>query len=469
VTADTDVSLGGPASVWQHTLPPEDRGAPRPPLGGDTTADVCIVGAGYTGLWTAYYLSCADPSLDVVLLDARTAGFGASGRNGGWCSALLPQSVDAMAPRHGADASLAMRRTMQRSVDEVGEVARTEGIDCHWHKGGTVVVARTPAQLARARAEVAHDRRWRGIDGLQLLDGAQVRERLTVPDALGGTWTPHCAVLHPARLARGLARVVERRGVRVHENTRALELRSGQVRTDRGTVRARHVVRATEAWTAQLPGSRRELVPVYSLVIATAPLPQAVWSRLGLRDRETFSEHRHVIVYGQRTADDRLVFGGRGAPYHYGSAVRPTYDTKARVFATLDRALAELLPDGAPYDVTHRWGGPLAISRDWHASVRFDPRTGLASAGGYVGDGVASANLAGRTLADLLLGRTSALTRLPWVGHTSPQWEPEPLRWLGVNAGLRIAAAADATEARSGQATPASRALSGLLGRLTGS
>jgi glycine/D-amino acid oxidase-like deaminating enzyme len=469
VTADTDVSLGGPASVWQHTLPPEDRGAPRPPLGGDTTADVCIVGAGYTGLWTAYYLSCADPSLDVVLLDARTAGFGASGRNGGWCSALLPQSVDAMAPRHGADASLAMRRTMQRSVDEVGQVARAEGIDCHWRKGGTVVVARSPAQLARARAEVAHDRRWGGIDGLELLDGAQVRERLAVPDALGGTWTPHCAVLHPARLARGLARVVERRGVRVHENTRALELRSGQVRTDRGTVRARHVVRATEAWTAQLPGSRRELVPVYSLVIATAPLPQAVWSRLGLRDRETFSEHRHVIVYGQRTADDRLVFGGRGAPYHYGSAVRPTYDTKARVFATLDRALAELLPDGAPYDVTHRWGGPLAISRDWHASVRFDPRTGLASAGGYVGDGVASANLAGRTLADLLLGRTSALTRLPWVGHTSPRWEPEPLRWLGVNAGLRIAAAADATEARSGQPTPVSRALSGLLGRLTGS
>jgi glycine/D-amino acid oxidase-like deaminating enzyme len=263
--------------------------------------------------------------------------------------------------------------------------------------------------------------------------------------------------------------VVERRGVRLHEQTRALELRPGAVRTDRGTVRARLVVRATEAWTPQLPGSRREVVPVYSLVIATEPLPDSVWSRLGLHDRATFSEHRHVIVYGQRTADDRLVFGGRGAPYHYGSAVRPAYDSDPGVFATLERALADLLPDGAPYSVTHRWGGPLGIARDWHAAVRFDPGTGLASAGGYVGDGVASTNLAGRTLADLLLGHRSSLTTLPWVGHASPRWEPEPLRWLGVNAGLRVAAAADATEARTGRSTPVSRALSGLLGRLTGS
>jgi glycine/D-amino acid oxidase-like deaminating enzyme len=469
VTADADGSVGGATPLWQDTLPTQDRGGPRPPLDGDTTADVCIVGAGYTGLWTAYYLTRADPSLDIVLLDAETAGFGASGRNGGWCSALLPQGIDAMARRHGADASLAMRRAMQRTVDEVGEVAAVEGIDCHWQKGGTLVVARTPAQLERARAEVAHDARWGGIDGLRLLDAAEMQERLAVPDAVGGTWTPHCAALHPARLARGLARVVERRGVRLHEGTRALELRPGEVRTDRGTVHARQVVRATEAWTPQLPGSRRELVPVYSLVIATEPLPGSVWSRLGLRGRETFSEHRHVIVYGQRTADDRLVFGGRGAPYHYGSAVRPAYDRDPGVFATLERALADLLPDGAPYVVTHRWGGPLGIARDWHAAVRFDPVTGLASAGGYVGDGVASTNLAGRTVADLLLGRRSSVTSLPWVGHTSPRWEPEPLRWLGVNAGLRVAAAADATETRSGRSTPVSRALSGLLGRLTGS
>jgi glycine/D-amino acid oxidase-like deaminating enzyme len=455
--------------LWQDTLPTVDREAQRPPLDGDTTADVCVVGAGYTGLWTAYYLTRADPSLDVVVLDARTAGFGASGRNGGWCSALLPQSVDAMARRHGPEASVAMRRAMQRTVDEVGEVAATEGIDCHWAKGGTVVVARGAAQLERARAEVAHDLRWGGVDGLRLLDAGQVRERLAVPDAVGGTWTPHCAAVHPARLARGLARVVEARGVRLHEGTRALDVRPGEVRTDRGRVRARLVVRATEAWTPQLPGSRRDVVPVYSLVVATEPLPATVWSRLGLSERETFSEHRNVVVYGQRTADGRLVFGGRGAPYHYGSGVRPAFDADAGVFATLERALAELLPDAAAFAVTHRWGGPLGIARDWHAAVRFDPATGLASAGGYVGDGVATSHLAGRTLADLLLGRTTSRTALPWVGHRSPPWEPEPLRWLGVNAGLRLAAAADAVEARAGRATTTSRALTGLLGRLTGS
>ena len=459
---------GGTRPVWQDTLADEDRAGPRPPLGGDTSADVCIVGGGYTGLWTAYYLTRADPSLDVVVLEAQTAGFGASGRNGGWCSALLPQGIDAMARRHGRAASLAMRRTMQRTVDEVGDVAAAEGIDCHWHKGGTVVVARNEAQLERARAEVAHDLRWDGIEGLRLLDAGQVRERLAVPDAVGGTWTPHCAALHPARLARGLARTVESRGVRLFEGTTALELRPGEVRTDRGTVKAPLIVRATEAWTPRLPGSRRDVVPVYSLVVATEPLPGSVWSRLGLADRETFSEHRHVIVYGQRTADDRLVFGGRGAPYHFGSRVRPAFDSEPSVFATLERALAAMLPDVAPFAVTHRWGGPLGIARDWHAAVRFDPATGLAIAGGYVGDGVATTNLAGRTLADLLLGRSTPLTKLPWVGHRSRAWEPEPLRWLGVNTGLRLAAVADATEARSGRATLGSRALGSLLGRLTG-
>ena len=458
----------GTRPLWQDTLAAPDRSGPRPALGGDTTADVCIVGGGYTGLWTAYYLTRADPSLDVVVLEAETAGFGASGRNGGWCSALLPQGVDALARRHGRPASLAMRRTMQQTVDEVGEVVAVEGIDCHWHKGGTVLVARNEAQLERARAEVAHDLRWDGVEGLRLLDAGQVRERLAVPDALGGTWTPHCAVLHPARLARGLARVVESRGVRLFEGTTALDLRPGEVRTDRGTVKAPLVVRATEAWTPRLPGSRRDVVPVYSLVVATEPLPAAVWSRLGLADRETFSEHRHVIVYGQRTADDRLVFGGRGAPYHFGSRVRPAFDSEPSVFATLERALADMLPGVAPFAVTHRWGGPLGITRDWHAAVRFDADTGLASAGGYVGDGVATTNLAGRTLADLLLGRSTRLTELPWVGHRSRAWEPEPLRWLGVNAGLRLAAAADATEARTGRSTPVSRSLDSLLARLTG-
>ena len=451
-------------SLWHATLPSDDALTPRPPLDGDTTADVCIVGAGYTGLWTAYYLSMLDPTLDILVVEAQTAGFGASGRNGGWCSALLPQGLEAMARRHGRQAALAMRHAMHATVTEVGDVIAREGIDCDWAHGGTVVVARSLAQLERARQEVAVDQSWGGVDGLTLLDADATREHIGVAGALGSTYTPHCARIHPARLARGLAGLLERRGVRIAERTRATAIEPGRVRTDRGVVTAPRVVRATEAWTPQLAGHRRDVVPVYSLVIATEPLPASFWDVGGLARGETFSEHRHLIVYGQRTADDRLVFGGRGAPYHFGSAVRPEFDIEPKVFAGLQGALVDLFPGVAPFEVTHRWGGPLGIARDWHAAVRFDPETGIASAGGYVGDGVSTTNLAGRTLADLLTGRTSALTALPWVNHRVRRWEPEPLRWLGVNAGLRLATAADAEEARTGRASR----LAPLLAKLTG-
>ena len=223
------------------------------------------------------------------------------------------------------------------------------------------------------------------------------------------------------------------------------------------------VVRATEGWTSTLPGHARTSVPVYSLVIATEPLSAAVWDEIGLRRRETFSDHRHLIVYGQRTADDRLVFGGRGAPYHFGSRIRPEFDRDDRVFAALHATLLDLFPVLRGTRFTHAWGGPLGIARDWHASVGLDRGTGLAWAGGYVGDGVTTTNLAGRTLRDLVLGRDTELIRLPWVGHRSPAWEPEPLRWLGINAGLRAMTLADTEESLTRRPSLLARAVTPLL------
>ena len=199
-------------------------------------------------------------------------------------------------------------------------------------------------------------------------------------------------------------------------------------------------------------------------MIATEPLPAAAWDEVGLAEREVFADHRHVVIYGQRTVDDRLAFGGRGAPYHWGSRIDPGFDSEPSVFADLEQTLTELFPVLRGYAVTHRWGGPLGIPRDWHPSVGYDPVARLGWAGGYVGDGVAATNLAGRTLAHLILGRASPLTELPWVGHRSPAWEPEPLRWLGVNAGLRVATWADAEE----QVTGRPARLGMLLGTLTG-
>jgi glycine/D-amino acid oxidase-like deaminating enzyme len=436
---------------------------PRAPLTGGTDADVAIVGAGYTGLWTAYYLAEADPSLRIVVLEREIAGFGASGRNGGWCSALFPASRAAVATRYGRDAAVELQAAMVDAVDEIGRVAAAEGIDCGYLKGGTLTLARSAAQLERVQAHAAADAVWE-LPGARWLSAAEVRAEVAVPDALGAAFTPHCARVQPAALARGLAAAVEARGVTVYEQTPATLLRPGAVETDAGPVRAPVVVRATEAYTPELPGERRTVLPIYSLVLATAPLPATAWAGIGWSSAATLTDGRHLLWYAQRTADDRIVLGGRGAPYHLRSRTDPAYDRDERVFAELDRTLRTLLPGVGDVPVTHRWGGPLAAPRDWFPSVGYDPRSGLAHAGGYVGDGVGTSNLAGRTLADLVLGRSTERTRLPFVGHRSPRWEPEPLRWLGATAVRRLAASADAVETRTG--TPARRAT--LLDRLTG-
>jgi len=451
-------------SFWHDTVPGTLE--PGDPLPGDLDADVAIAGAGYTGLWTAYYLSRADPGLKIAVCEREIAGFGASGRNGGWCSALFPASLGKLERMAGRDAAIGMHVAMQATVDEVGRVAAAEGIDCHWAKGGTVQLARSATQLERAREEVAEARSFGfGEDDLRLLSAADASSLAGATDVVGGTYTPHCAAIHPARLARGLAETVRRRGVSLFERTPVLRIEPGRLVTATGTVRARYVIRATEGYTARLPGLRRTVAPLYSLMIATAPLPETVWAEIGLAGRPTFSDLRHLIIYGQRTADGRLAFGGRGAPYHLGSAVRPSFDRVPAVFAALRRTLAELFPVLGDVAMTHGWGGPIGVPRDWCASVGLDRSTGLGWAGGYVGDGVATTNLAGRTLADLITGTDSKITRLPWVGHHSPRWEPEPLRWLGVNAGLHAMSLADRQEARTGRPSRAA----GVMGRFLGS
>ncbi len=402
-----------------------------------------------------------------MVLEAETAGFGASGRNGGWLSALFPSGPARLAARLGASRSavLAQHEAMRATVDEVLRVVELERIDARAHKGGTVVVARSSAQLEAARSEVEHARAWgRDEHDLRLLDAAEARTRLNAAGVRGGTFTPDCAAVHPARLVRGLARAVERRGGTVHEGTRVTSIRPHRVRTERGTVRAEVVVRATEGYTPALAGEQRTVAPVYSLVVATAPLPASTWEQIGLHDRETFTDHRHLIVYGQRTADDRLVFGGRGAPYHFGSRVRPGFDRAPHVFARLRSTATEMLPALAGAEWTHAWGGVLGVPRDWCASVGLDRASGLGWAGGYVGDGVGTSNLAGRTLRDLVLGRDTSLTALPWVGHRSRRWEPEPLRWLGVNAGLRAMTVADLEERVTGRPSLVGRAMAPLVG-----
>ncbi|MCU1430459.1 MAG: dependent oxidoreductase [Actinomycetia bacterium] len=434
-------------SLWHDTV--DDDLSPRPQLPGDIDVDVAIVGAGFTGLWTAYYLRWRDPTLRVAVIEQEIAGFGASGRNGGWCSALFAGSREHTAKVHGRVAAVALQRAMFDTIDEIGRVALVEGIDCHFAKGGTLSVATLPAHLNRLQRELKeHEGYGFDEDDYRWLDADEAGKQIGTTPNLGALYTPHCAAIHPARLVRGLARAVERHGAHIYEGTRALGVESKKVRTAHGTVNAEYVVWATEAFTATLPGEARSLVPLYSLMIATEPLDDGFWDGAGLSDRPTFTDGRHMLIYGQRTADGRFAFGGRGAPYHFGSKVKPAFDRDERVFGRLRETLQALFPAIADARVTHKWGGAVAVPRDWYSTVGLDRSTGLGWAGGYVGDGVATTNLAGRTLADLVLGLDSELTSLPWVGHRSPRWEPEPFRWLGINAGRALMGSMDRAEAR---------------------
>jgi len=446
----------------------DDELRPRPALATDIRADVCIVGAGLTGLWTAYYLAHAHPELSIVVLDKEIAGFGASGRNGGWSSALFPVSTTGLAKLHGDEAAVRMRQAMIDTVDEIGRVVSSEPIDCDFVKGGTIAFVRNRPGLHAARDEVAEAQRF-GVDHVTLWGTDELRRRAPslTPSATAATFTPDCARIQPAGLARGLARVVEGLGVTIYESTRVIDISPGHVDAvgERpATVRAGAIVNATEAYGSAQPSVGRSVMPLYSLMIATEPLPDSFWQGIGIEHGQTFTDYRHLLIYGQRTADNRFAFGGRGARYHWGSTIRPEYDTATNVAHHLHRALVELFPEAADARVTHRWGGPLGVPRDWHASVGFALDTRVGWAGGYVGDGVSTTNLAGRTLADLITGTDSAETRLPWVNHRSPRWEPEPLRFLGANAGLLGMATADAEERLTKRRSIAARLMAPLIG-----
>lgn len=432
---------------------------PRPALPGDITTDIAIVGAGLTGLWTAYYLAKADPTLRIVVLEKHIAGYGASGRNGGWCSALFPASTASMHRINGRAAALAMRQAMIDTVDEVGRITALENIDCDFVKGGTLSFARGAVQVEAALTEVSEAASF-GIDSISLRDSAG----FGIEGALAATFDPACARLHPAKLVRGLATVVESLGVQIFEHTEVIEWAPHRVSTTRGRVAAETIVIATEGYGAAIPQTKRSILPLYSLMIATEPLSDAVWQRIGIEHGQTFSDFRHLLVYGQRTADNRIAFGGRGARYHWGSSIRDSYDRVPRVFEHLATTLFDMIPDASGSAITHRWGGALGVPRDWYASACFDAETGIASAGGYVGDGLSTTNLAGRTLTDLILRRQTTLTSLPWAGHRSPEWEPEPLRFIGANLGLSAMSFADVEERRTGRASLAAKFMAPLVG-----
>ncbi|WP_309055802.1 FAD-dependent oxidoreductase [Streptomyces sp.] len=446
-------TVNGGISFWYAQ---EGAPAPREPLPGDTTADVCVVGGGYTGLWTAYYLKKAVPFLNITVLEASFCGYGASGRNGGWLYNGIA-GRDRYAELHGHEAAVRLQQAMNATVTEVLDVLDTEKIDADQHRGGVLEVALTPAQLARLKAFHATEAAF-GETDRELYGARETARRIRVAGAVGSSWTPHGARIHPVKLVQGLAAAVEALGVTIHESTPVTEIRPKHAVTPYGTVRAPYVLRCTEGFTASLSGQRRTWLPMNSSMIATEPLTDAQWESIGWDGRETLGDMAHAYMYAQRTADGRIALGGRGVPYRFGSKTDNDGRTQARTVEDLRDILVRLFPQLAGVGIAHAWSGVLGVPRDWCATVTLDRSTGLGWAGGYVGSGVATANLAARTLRDLIQqdsgqsGPTD-LTALPWVGHRVRKWEPEPLRWLGVHTLYAAYRAADRRETTTHAAT----------------
>jgi glycine/D-amino acid oxidase-like deaminating enzyme len=435
----------GKVSFWYDQI-----GFPvmQSPLDQSISADVCIVGAGYTGMWTAYYLKKAAPHLKIVILEKHFAGYGASGRNGGWLTNSVTGGRDQYVRTHGRKAAHAMQIAMNNTVEEVIRVCSMEGIDADIVKGGELNVALNPAQDARLR-EWANDEHLWGYDEVKVFDQAESLSRISIPNVLSSIWHPHCARIQPAKLAQGLRAVILNLGVELYEGTAVEEILPHKAITDRGTVTADHVIRATEGFTPSLKGLHRQVLPMNSSIIVTEQLPDSVWNEIGWNGYETLGDMAHVYFYAQRTADNRIAMGGRGVPYRFASKTDNNGTAQAATVKTLMNLTHQHFPQTRNYSFEHVWSGVLGVPRDWAAAVNYVSSTGLGSAGGYVGTGVTSTNLAGRTLKDLVLGQVTVLTELPWVNHQVRNWEIEPLRWIATHGLYAAYGFADRQEEKS--------------------
>lgn len=416
-------------SFWLDSI--EESLDPLPSLEEDLQCDVVIVGAGFTGLWTAYFLKLNAPDLDIVILEKEIAGFGASGRNGGACSAWWDPIFGWFKDPQTRDAAVRLHQRLIDTVSRIGEITAAEGIDCHFAHEGLIMTAANE-QEAQQFSKAAHIMAKHGFPApdYQLLDEAATRDFIAVEGACASLFTPHAAAVQPARLARGLAKAVRAKGVRIFEQSPARKLEQGRVTTDRGVVRADTVLLAAEAYVSQLAGFKRQLAPIHSRMLVTAPLDKTLQETIGLSRRRSFGMAGDG--YGQLTADGRLAFGARGT-YYFGSRIKNNFGPETQVTKWVWELLLKNFPalDGVP--MTHAWGGPMGFPRDEKPFVFLDERKQFGWAGGHGPAGVAPSCMAGETLADLVLGLDTSRVDEPWVvSALPPVWEPEPLRWLGI-------------------------------------
>jgi glycine/D-amino acid oxidase-like deaminating enzyme len=432
LTAASEASAYRDTSYWLETC--QDDLTPRSALSGQVAVDVAVLGGGFSGLWTAYYLLRDNPGLQVAILEKDICGYGASGRNGGWCSSRYPLDAGTLADRYGVEIGRKTLQAMYDAVEEVGRVCEREGIDAEYRQTGILSLARGKAQLpAIQAAHCAYERLGFGEQN-RLLSAEAARAKVNATEVEGALHSPKSATVHPAKLVRGLARAVERLGGVIYERspvTRFEPSQSPRLHTDSGVLVARKaIVAAGEAYLTQQPRYRRTLLPMSSLIVLTEPLSPAQWASVGWADGEGLGSQVNMVDYFTKTTDGRILYGSRGAPYHMHSNLDQPWD--AATARTMRETLIEWFPSLEGIGFTHSWAGYLGVSRDWTPTISFDPNTKVGQLFGYTGRGVSTTNISARILAGMITGKPTGLEFLPSVGNRSPQWEPEPLRWLGV-------------------------------------
>lgn len=439
-------------SFWLATDGPYEE---SPPLDGPTKVDVAVVGGGFCGLSTAYYLRRADPSLRVAVLEDKVVGYGASGRNAGFAMTLMGFTLELTALRFGKDKAKQAHDFAYRAVDHIGQLVDSHGIDCDYEKPGLLTVATNAAQAKRLQHEISLAERL-GIEGLSWLDTHMVRAQVHSHSYLGARFEAQCALINPAKFVRGLKRIALEQGAEVFERTPVTAFHPGatlRLETPHGDVEAERVVFATNAFSARFPQLNSKQFPVFTYIVLTEPLSQAQLGTIGWRRRQGIEDARNLIHYYRLTADNRLLFGGADAQYYFGGPL--DRDRNPRAFAALERDLRRTFPELRDAAIEYRWGGPVSVPLDFFPAMGYlgkDRR--VAYSLGCVGHGVALMNMSGQILRDLVLERKSELTDLFFVNRRLIPLPPEPLRFLVGDALRRVFKAQDAWEAGR-QARPA--------------
>ncbi|MEY2664007.1 MAG: hypothetical protein RIR35_815, partial [Actinomycetota bacterium] len=412
--------------------------------------DVSIIGGGFSGLWSAFHLIQAQPTLKIAVFEAQHFGFGASGRNGGWASSDYPVYRATLEKRHGVEKTNALFTALSTAINEIGDFSRNHAEQGHFVKAGTLMFARNSAQEIRLKSMADDLHIWQSE--------AELKDQINIKDLRGGLFNPECATVNPMGLLQGLFNFLKAKGVSLIENSFATAIPGG-VLVNSKSIKSAVVIQATEVYGK--PG--RDFIPLYSQMVATEPLREEVWEEIGVRERFTFAEGSHLINYAQRTSDNRLAIGGRGATYPFGSKLQGGKEMTHAVHENIRNLARRWFPVMSNVEFTHAWGGAVAITRDWEPYVQFDKSSGFGRLGGYAGDGVTMSFLAAKIMSALVTDSNQEITGLHFVNRKIRSWEVEPLRFFAVNSLVKMSGIADREEAITKRPSVVSKIIAPLI------